>query len=436
MSILSDDSTKYVAVFINDFDQEFADGLEKLSAKLGRPLKGIILVDSTVKKNNKNVPDKNGVFEQLVCDFSSDTSLRATVKKFEANLLLVTCSSDRNQPFLQKLLPHVPYVLGPSESSLDWTTHKVLMRKMLTSYDDSFVPKVQPVQSYSEANIRIVLNSLTFPMIVKPTGLASSSLVSKVSTETDLRKALKHGFAVIKDMYKRYGGRGKPSFIIEEFIEGQMFSTDVYVNESGTVWPLPLLRVKTAHEAGKSGFYTYHTDTKHELTKNEINDGFTAAKKAVHALGLRSAVAHIELFLTPNGWKIIELGPRAGGERQDMYHLAYGVDHAYNELLVKIGLEPELNSELKSHAAKVHIIPEDEGEIMGFEGFDKVEKLASHSLIKAKVEVGQMALLSENGGSVVVAAVLHNTDFEQLSRDAESVRSLVKIITKKQAKND
>lgn len=435
MSILADDSKKNVAVFINDFDQEFADGLDKLSQKLGRPLTGIILVDSKVKKNNKNVPDKSKVFKQVVCDFSDDADLRATVRQFEENLLLVTCSSDRNQPFLQKLLPHVPYILGPTESSLVWTTDKAQMRELLSSYDNDFVPRVQVVTSDSDSEVNKVLSSLSFPMIVKPTGLASSSLVSKVSSEVELRTALRHGFTVIKDMYKRYGGRGKPKFIAEEFIEGQMFSTDVYVNDTGVVWPLPLMRVTTAHEAGKKGFYTYHTDTKLELSETEISAGYAAAEKAVHAVGLRSAVAHVELFNTPNGWKIIELGPRAGGERQDMYDLAYGVDHAYNELLVKVGLTPEINSQLRAHTAKVHIIPEDEGEIMGFEGFEDVEKLPSFSIIKAKVKVGQMALLSENGGSVVVAAVLHNPDFDQLSRDAQSVRSLVKVITKSLGKS-
>ena len=429
MSDLANNSDRNIAIFLNDFDQEYADALVKLSDKLGRPLRGVILVDTEVKANGRNVPDEDNIFEQIVCDFSDDKELRTFTRAIESQVLLVTCSSERNQPYLQQLLPHLPYIYGPTESSLEWATHKAKMRDMLGSYDSSLAPKVQHIESHSEEAIQKALTNLTFPMIVKPTGLASSMLVSKVNNETELRITLKEGFQVIGRIYRRDRGRGKPGFIAEEYIDGTMYSTDVYVNEQGTVWPLPLVRSRTAHSVGREGFYIYQADSHTELSGEEIDEGHIAASKAVHALGLRSCVAHVELFHTSNGWKIIELGPRAGGKRQYVYSIAYGIDHAYNELLVKIGLEPEISDQTIAYCTTINLYAENEGTITAIENFDEVRQHPSVYMLTMRAKVGDQALLSHNGGKLIADGVVWHTDLAQMQKDAEYVRSTIKIST-------
>lgn len=431
MNNLARDGNRNIAIFINDFDQEFADGLQKLAKKLQRPLRGIILVDSTVKKQKRNAVDTASVFEEIVCDFSNDAVLRRIIKPLEKHLLLVTCSSEYNQPYLERLLPHVPYILGPTESSLVWSTHKAKMRELLNSYDNTLGPSVQSVTSDDETEIQKVLTTLTFPVIVKPTGLAASLLVSKAHDEAELRAILKKSFAAIHDIYQRDKGRGHPSMIVEEFIEGDMYSVDAYVSSTGQVWCLPLLRSKSAHVMGYEGFYTYRADSYHELKAKDIKTGQSVAEQAVHALGLRSCVAHIELFHTSKGWKIIELGPRAGGQRQDVYSAAYGIDHAYNELLVKIGLEPEILSKAIAHSTTVNVYADEEGVITTITGIAEAKANPSTYALQVKAKPGDMALLSHNGGKLLVRGVLSNTDKAQLEKDAELVRSSIKIVTKK-----
>lgn len=434
-SYLAKDKQRDTLVFLNDFDQEYADALVKLSKRLKRKLHGVILLDSTLKRSGRNVPDKAKLFEQIVCDFSSDVDLRKTIKKIEDKLLLITCSGDYNQPYMQKVLPHAPCLLGPSESSIDWTTHKGQMRTMLKSYDESLVPEVLVVEEYSEKIINTIVDTMSFPLIIKPTGLAASMLVSKVHDKRELKDVLSRNFELVHEVYEKYRGRGTPGFIVEEFIEGQLYSTDIYVSASGQVWHLPLFRVDTAHAVGKEGFYTYHTDTDVKLTRQEVADSQIATEKAVHALGLRASVAHVELFHTSQGWKIVELGPRAGGDRQDLYYLSYGVDHAYNEFLVKIGLEPEISTKLLAHSAKEHLLPEQEGVITAIEGIEEAGQLSSVYRMRQRAEIGEDAYLSENGGKVIVAAILHNKDLANLLLDVDKVRSLVKIVTKKGVKN-
>lgn len=427
MSNFATNSDKNIAIFINDFDQEYADALVKLSKKLGRPLRGLVLVDKEVQAIGRDVPDKEGVFERVVCDYNDDKALRAFTRSIENNILLLTCSSERNQSYLRKLLPHVPYILGPTESSLGWATHKAKMREMLGSYDSTLVPKVQAIAKNSEESIRSALDRLTFPLIVKPTGLASSMLVSKVHDETELRAALTEGFAVIAEIYERDRGRGEPGFIVEEFIDGDMYSIDVYVNEKGIVWPLPLLRSKTAYNVGREGFYVYQADSHIELNAAEIKDGYAAATQAVHALGLRSCVSHIELFNTKDGWKIIELGARAGGLRQDVYFIAYGIDHAYNELLVKIGLEPEIQDTPIAFCTTINIYAEEEGIITAIENFEEAKKHPSVYRLTQHAKIGDKALPSYRGGKQIANGLVWHTDLEQLQNDTNFVRSIIKV---------
>lgn len=427
MSYLSQDTKRNTALFLNDFDQEYADALVKLSKKLSRPLKGIILLDKKLKKENRFSPDKNQVFEQVVCDYSDDASLHEVIAPIEDELLLVTCSDDKNQPYLQRLLPHTPYLLGPTERSLDWATHKGYMRDILKSYDDSLVPKARVVKSASEAEIDAVAANLSFPVIIKPVGLSASALVAHAANKAELRSALQNAFNRIEAIHTKYGGRGKFEFIVEEFIEGSMYSVDSYIDHTGRAWHLPLIRVFTANDVGKEGFYTYHQDTHIELTDKEITEAYAVAEKSMHALGLRSCVAHIELFQTKDGWKVIEVGPRAGGDRQDMYMLAYGVDHAYNELLIKIGLEPEIKTKLITHVAKEHILSEKEGIIAAINGVKDVEALPYVHRLRFKAKAGDEALFSKNGGKMIAIAVLHNKSIEALRGHAETVRSLIKI---------
>jgi len=430
VSSLANDAGKNIAVFVNDYFQEFEDALHKLSKRLGRPLHAVVFIDAKIQAEHRHSLDAKGPFEQIVVDFSDDAALRRAVKPIEDQLLLVTCSSDGNQPYLEKLLPFVPYVLGPTESSLDWATHKAKMRMLMEQYDDSLVPRYQMIESASAAELQKVTSRLSFPVIVKPTGLAASLLVSRAENATQLHSIVSQSFAVLADVYRRDGGRGKPAMIVEEFIDGDMYTIDVYVAEDGRIWALPFLRARTAYSLGLKGFYEFQADSHVELTEKQAADGRQAATNAVHALGLRSCVAHIEMFHTAKGWKIIELGPRAGGQRQDIYLASFGIDHAYNELLLKVGLEPEVDITRRAYATTIYLYPETEGEITAIEGVDDARTNPSVYNLHVHGAPGDVALHSSNGGKWLVRGLLTNPDKNQLYRDAETVRSTIKIKTR------
>lgn len=433
MHTLANDPTKCVVVLVNDYYEEYGRALHKLAKRLGRPLRGVMLVDTALKQAGQNLPDTSGEFEEIVCDFANDAELRATIKKIEDQLLVVTCGGESSQMDFQRVLPHVPYVLGPSERSIEWATHKGKMRELIGAYDHQLAPKVQPVASAADSEVSKVLRNLTFPMIVKPTGLSDSTLVTKVQTEQELRNALRSSFGALEDTYKRNRGNGTPGILVEEFMEGDLYSIDGYVNEFGKVWLLPLLRSKSAYHMGLPGFYIYQTETYHELTAEDDAAGKRAAEAAIHAVGLRSSVAHIELYNTTDGWKIIELGARPGALRQEVYEASYAVDHALNELLLKTGREPELATGRRTHSMVFKIYPDAAGEVVSIDGVDEARRHPATYTVNQFVKLGDHVLPITDGGSVAVQGVLCGSDVDELRREVAEVRAAITIQTQAEA---
>lgn len=429
-SLLADDKNKNIVVFINDFYPEFARAFTKLSERLGRPLRGIMLIDAERKASGKYLPDRDGFFEEIVVDFSDDAALRKAIKPLEQNLLLVGCESERSQLYFQRVIPHVPYVNTPTESSAHWSTNKGKMRELLTSYDPRISPQAVLTHDASEDTIKEILSKIHFPLIIKPTGLAASMLVNKVTNERELRDVLKSSFASLEEIYEHHRGLGQKTIVVEEFVEGRTYSIDAYVDASGNTYMLPFIHYENASMVGQDGYQIYRNETFTELSDDDIAEGQAVARKAIHAVGLRSSVAHIELFHTENSWKVIELGARPGGQRQDMYEVSYGIDHALNELLVKVGLEPDIFTELRTYSETFNLYAPKSGTVESLEGIDDVRRHPQLHSMDISVKPGDKVMPSNNGGTMLIDGLMHNSDREQLRRDTDAVRSTIKIKVK------
>ena len=93
--------------------------------------------------------------------------------------------------------------------------------------------------------------------------------------------------------------------LVEEYMSGDMYSVDAYVDNIGKTWILPPVKVTTAASIGLEGYYSYEIDSDHGLNEKEIEKLNQVASSSIHAGGLRNSGAHIDLFSTPEGWEMI-----------------------------------------------------------------------------------------------------------------------------------
>jgi len=215
--------------------------------------------------------------------------------------------------------------------------------------------------------------------------------------------------------------------LVEDFIDGEMFSVDVYVNNEGAIWCLPPVKVTTAAALGLEGYYSYKRNIEHNLNENGIRKLNETAKASVRALGLKNSVAHIELFKTNKGWKIIEVGPRAGGYRQDMYWLSYGIDHAFNELLIKLGFDPTIYTQINKSSAALNIYCETEGRIASICGFNEAKQIKGTYRLNLHAKSGDLAILCGNGGNYIVDGVVFGDSQAETEKIMSDIRSTVRI---------
>lgn len=365
----------------------------------------------------------------LSCDFSDPIKIQKALLPYQNEILAVTCRSEINIDSFSKLVPNVPYLRTPTSESLDWAIQKTMMRKRFNAYDKKITPKFSIVKNFSKETIKNVKEKVGFPLVVKPSGLASSLLISVCYYEEELEQTLEESFKVIRKIYKENDRKKEPELLVEQFMEGEMFSIDGYVSSKGKVYFCPLVKVKTGKQIGFDDFFGYQRILPANIKKSSSEKAQEVAKKGVHALGLRSVTVHIELMRLEDVWKVIEIGPRVGGYRNLMYQLSYGINHALNDILIRIPQKPIIPRKVKGHTAVFLFYAKKEGRLKAIKGVKKVQELESFKEIKINKKIGDVCKFAKNGGKFVCNLVLFNQDRSKLLADIRRMEKTLKIIT-------
>lgn len=413
-------------LFVGSYSAEQKSSLEFLSKKLNKKMQACVLKNEKISKKENPIKRSRGAVT-IKCDFSSDISLEKALKPYKNRFLAVTCRSDKNVLLLKKVIPHVPYVHSPTELSLDWTTNKIQMRKLLRNYDKSISPKFMVVHDDTKETIKKIEKKVGFPLIIKPAGLAKSLLVSLCYHEEDLEKNLKNTVKKINKIYKKEKGRGVPQILVEEYMEGSMYSIDTYVNQRGVVYHAPLVHVRTGRSIGQEDFYGYARLTPVKLRPHRADRARKVAELAIEALNLRSVTCHIELLRTEDGWKVIEVGARMGGFRDEMYKLSYGIDHVTNDILIRIPIKPILHKKAKGYTTVLQFYSPSKGRLSKLEGINKIRRLESYKRINVKKKIGDMCDFARNGDDPIFDLVMFNKSRSKLFADVRRAEKTVKI---------
>ncbi|MFA7141873.1 MAG: ATP-grasp domain-containing protein [Candidatus Paceibacterota bacterium] len=419
-----------IILFVNGIPDDI-EVLKRDLANYGKKIKkdfrlAIIHDTRRAMKEQKKYPDD---IIYLSCDFSSPTKIQKALLPYRNELLAVTCRSEINIDSFSKLVPNVPYLKTPTSESLDWAIQKTMMRRRFGTHDKKITPKFFVVKDYSKETIQKVKEKVGFPLVVKPSGLASSLLISTCYYEEELEQTLKDAFKKIEKIYKENDRKKKPELLTEQFMEGEMFSIDGYVTSKGRVYFCPLVKVKTGKQIGFDDFFGYQRMLPAKIAKGSQEEAEKVSEKGVHALGLRSVTVHIELMRLEDGWKIIEIGPRMGGYRHKMYSLSYGINHALNDILIRLPKKPIIPKKVKGHTAVFLFYAKKEGRLKAIKGLKKVQELESFHEIKVNRKIGQVCKFAKNGGKFVCNLVLFNKERSRLLADIRRMEKTFKIIT-------
>jgi hypothetical protein len=236
-------------------------------------------------------------------------------------------------------------------------------------------------------------------------------------------------FKKMDSVYRDLSFTGEPKILVERFMDGEMYSIDGYVTAKGKTSFCPLVHVKTGKSIGFDDFFGYQQITPTILKKESILAAEFVADQAVHAMALRSTTVHIEIMRTENGWKVIELGARAGGFRHMMYSYSFDINHTINDVLVHMGEKTIIPKKVKGYTVAMKFFAKKEGALTKLTGIKKIQELESFKSIDINKNVGDQCLFAKNGGSSVFNLIMFNEERSALLADIRRVEQMIEIET-------
>ena len=164
---------------------------------------------------------------------------------------------------------------------------------------------------------------LTFPLIFKAVDSSGSRGIRRVDSEAEFEETRQY---VAESTHKDY-------FLVEEFIEGEEFGAQAFVQDGKVEFILP------------HGDFVFHGDTgvpvghfaPYDLPQDVIADCKEQLVKAVKAMGLDNCAINADFILKDGKTYVLELGGRSGATcLAELVSIYYGFD--YYEKLIRVAL--------------------------------------------------------------------------------------------------
>ncbi|MDF1498741.1 MAG: ATP-grasp domain-containing protein [Patescibacteria group bacterium] len=423
---------KNIILFLGSAYNSNLDDVKNFEISQKRKFRTAVLTSHEINLNEKP-PKQEGMEKRfdfvLRCDTKNIKDIKKTIAPIKDEIVLVFNYFESWMPLYTRLVKLLPEVNMPSEKSLKICNSKLEMRKKFIEKYPEITPKFMLVNSLKEAGN--ISKEIGFPCITKPLNLTKSRLVIKSDNIDDLKKNLKQTFQKIKEVYKNVHSESTPQVLAEEFMEGNLYSIDAYINSKGKIYFTPIVKVITGKDIGVDDFFNYYRALPAGISENEEKRAQIVAKKALKATVPTAITVHIELMRTEKGkWKIVELQTRPGGYRNEMLKLSYGIKHYENDFLNKLGKKPNIPTKIKSYTAVLEIFPEKEGRIVSIEGIEEMKKMKSFLRYEQAKNIGDMCGFSRDGYTYVLQVVLNHKDGKIFEGDLEKIRNIIKIIIK------
>ena len=211
---------------------------------------------------------------------------------------------------------------------------------------------------------------LGYPLVLKPSDLASSAFVRIVRDGDALREA----FQALEAFPMNFRGqRREPVFLLEEYLEGPELSVES-VSAGGTT---TVLGVTDKSVTGDPFFIEDGHMFPADLSDAEERRVTDCVLDVLRAVGFDHGVAHTEVKLTPDGPRIVEINPRLPGNYiVELVERVTGIDmlRTFVELALGKVPSPEMRGRGTGSAAVLFLVPDGAGTVRSLSGADEAAR--------------------------------------------------------------
>lgn len=227
----------------------------------------------------------------------------------------------------------------------------------------------------TRAELAKVLENVTYPCVMKPTDNAGSRGV-----------VLCHDRAELETAYDYSHGESRGgAVIIEEYLAGPEFSIEVMVVDGEP----HVLQITDKLTTGAPHF----VEMGHSQPSLQPEDAQAAIRdlacRAVKAVGIQTGPAHVEMILTKDGPRMVELGARMGGDciTTHLVPLSTGIDMVAATIGAACGQTPDIERKWSKGAA-IRYFQTSAGILKAVDGVEEARKLPGVREITVVKEIG------------------------------------------------
>jgi hypothetical protein len=371
-------------------------------------------------------PDKK-FKNRIVADFSSKETIIRSLEGLEHPVDGVIATYENYILPAAIIATHLGLPGMPIEAA-EACTDKFLMRSKFDLAPEKISPAFATVSS--EADVRAFANAHSFPLILKPANLAKSLLVTKNSSLDELIKNYRHSVELLQTVYQKYAPNRAPKLIIEEFLEGSIHSVDAFVDSEGEPQVLEdVVDYQTGYDIGFDDNFHYSRILQSKLSSTDLADLRHCAAVGVRALGMKNSPAHVEIIMTKDGPRIVEIGARNGGYRERMHKIANGIDITGAALALALGKKPIVKATKNEPCAVLELFPKVPGNFVGIAHEAELKVLPSLEYFSVKATPGHHVGKAADGHKMCAVIILHHADQQQFNRDLSFVNTSVEVLT-------
>ncbi len=267
--------------------------------------------------------------------------------------------------------------LGLSGISFDTAVKSTDKGEMIKAFKQNNVEHPWYYIIASTDELDAVAQSITYPCISKPTDNSGSRGVMLIHNEAELREAVE---------YSSSNGRSG-CVIVEEYMQGPEVSVEV-ITLDGEPY---VLQVTDKLTTGAPHFVEMGHSQPSRLGEEHLAKIRALAKRAVKAVGIQNGPAHVEIILTKQGPKMVELGARMGGDciTTHLVPLSTGIDMIEATMRIACGETPDLEPKFQKGSA-IRFLDAPCGTITAISGVEDAERMDGVREISFTKGVGDM----------------------------------------------
>jgi biotin carboxylase len=214
--------------------------------------------------------------------------------------------------------------------------------------NQSFTPKYKAVSKDVQLPLMLAHQKLNFPVVAK---CASSTGSKDVLFAANMR-------VLEKNIGRMRAKNPNETIIIEEYVEGDQYLVEILVSN----WMVHIAAIIKQEITKGKRFIVTGYGVLAEVPSYIEESLFDVIETIVSSLNFKNGAFHLELRLTADGWKLIEINPRiSGGAMNKMIQAAYGYSLVEETIKMLAGEEPSLERRTSHYIFTQYVILEQRG---------------------------------------------------------------------------